>query len=420
MFQKIKLINSNLLKLFLYSLLFLFSLFFLPDLYSKTTCEGSTCHLLPQKYRTELDNIDTALRFQYLEPVMQSIVESAIISNHANSLIGAGYVNRFQIGAGIGAGGVKKNEINYSYGDIYIPKLPNFGISASPSVMGAINIGWLMGHGPSLDAKKKNTEVNETNEKKENDSEEKENEEEKDPHHFLHRFNLYVHGMRAGYNLSEMKAAYGDKPELSGGVRAQNFGATIRFNLLEPYFTPLGLFGFTGISIGLGYHYQSLAFDLSHQPRQNPTLSFGDFKGVWIARTEAEFSTAARSTTLDIRGGIRLFYFFDLYTGFGISRNTAQANLFLQRSGPLQVSGDVVQTFNNTYQTSDYFQHFNGINVNPNGNLKLEFREKRRLTNSLGYLILGTEIKFFFLKLLAEGIILENSYGASLGAKIYF
>lgn len=418
MFEKIKLINGNILKLIIYFIFYLFSIFFLPDIFSKTTCDGPTCNLLPAKYRNEFNNIDTALRFQYLEPVMNSMVESAIISNYANSLMGAGYINRFQIGAGVGIGAVKKNDINFSYGDIYIPKLPNFGVSASPSVMAAVNLGWLFGHGPSLDAKKK-PEKNDDDEKKDSELDEKDKEEE-DPHHFLHRFNIYLHGMRAGYNLSEMKAAYGDKPELSGGVRAENAGLTIRYNLIEPQFALFKTFGFTGVSLGLGYHYQALAFDLSHQPRQNPTLSFGEFKGVWIARTEAEFSSVARSATLDIRSGVRIFYFFDIYAGFGISRNTAQANLFIQRNGPLQVSGNIVESFNNTNQTSNYFQYFNGVNTNPNGNLNVEFREKRRITNSLGFLIIGTEINLFILKLIAEGIILENSYGASLGAKIYF
>ncbi len=420
MIDKIKQINGNIIKLFIYSILYFFSLFFLPDLFSKTTCEGATCNVLPTKYRTDLNNLDLAIRFQYLEPVLNSMVESAIISNHTNSLIGAGYVNRFQIGAGVGLAGVKKNDINFSYGDIYIPKLPNFGVSASPSIMAAVNLGWLFGHGASLEIKKK-SKNNEDDENNNSASEEKkENEEDSDSHHFLHRFNLYIHGMRAGYNLSEMKAGFGDKPELSGGVKAENAGLTIRFSLIEPKFVLLSFFGFTGISVGLGYHYQALAFDLSHQPRQNPTLSFGDFKGTWVARTEAEFSTFARSTSIDIRSGVRLFYFFDIYAGFGFSRNTAGANLFLQRNGPLQVSGNPLQALNNTFQTTDFFQHYNGVNTNPNGNLNVEFREKKRLTNSLGFLIIGTEINLFFLKLIAEGVILENSFGASLGTKIYF
>ena len=96
----------------------------------------------------------------------------SVISNNNSGMIGVGYVNRFQIGAGLGAGFVKKDDINVVYKDVNIPKLPNMGIAAAPTAMFAFNLGWLLGKGPYLNPPseekvKKNPELEEDEEEEE-------------------------------------------------------------------------------------------------------------------------------------------------------------------------------------------------------------------------------------------------------------
>jgi hypothetical protein len=356
-----------------------------------------------------------------MRPVLESMIEASTVANNTNSLMGNGLINRFQIGAGLAVGAVKKDDINFTYGDISFPKLPNAGVAVSPSVMVGFNLGWILGEGPALDRDKKDK-------KKENSESESEESDETDEEEmvdssFLHRFNFFFHGMKFGYTVPEMKGAYSDKPELSGGAKVQSFGGTIRFTLMEPRYALGSLFAFNGFNLGLGYHAQSFSIDITHEPRTNPIINFGELSGTWIAKTEFDFASNIRSIPFDIRTGVNLFYFLDLYAGVGFSRNFGQANLHLYRSGTLVLSNNISTIYNATAITTDYYQYFNNPNsrnLNPDGNFTVDIRNKTNVNNSTNYLIVGTELKLLFLRLVAEGLILEKSYGASLGLKFSF
>ena len=241
---KIEIFNQK-WKTFLSTLLCFVLLISLSGLTAKTTCSGEVCTTIPQKYISDLDNIDAAFDSQYMQPVFQSMVEASVISNNNSGMIGVGYVNRFQIGAGLGAGFVKKDDINVVYKDVNIPKLPNMGIAAAPTAMFAFNLGWLLGKGPYLNPP--------SEEKVKKNPELEEDEEEEEERSILHRFNFYFHGMKANYyTTSDVKAAYGNKPELSGALSVESFGAMMRFQLIEPKISTLDLIGFSGVSIGVG------------------------------------------------------------------------------------------------------------------------------------------------------------------------
>ena len=334
---------------------------------------------IPQKYISDLDNIDAAFDSQYMQPVFQSMVEASVISNNNSGMIGVGYVNRFQIGAGLGAGFVKKDDINVVYKDVNIPEL-------------------------------------------------EEDEEEEEERSILHRFNFYFHGMKANYyTTSDVKAAYGNKPELSGALSVESFGAMMRFQLIEPKISTLDLIGFSGVSIGVGYNMQNLGFDINHQSRTNPTINFGELKGSWVARTEFEFASNVKSIPLEVRTGIKLLYFFDIYAGLGVSKNFGTADLHLARGGPVKLSVDPFYVYNTTLLTSDYYKYYsnNSLNssnsiLNPEGTLSMDFRKKTKISSNTNYVIVGMEFNLLFLKLLAEATILEKAYGANVGLKIAF
>lgn len=393
-----------------------------PSVSAKTTCSGEVCTTIPQKYISDLDNIDAAFDSQYLQPVFQSMVEASVISNNNSGMIGVGYVNRFQVGAGLGAGFVKKDDINVVYKDVNIPKLPNVGIAAAPTAMFAFNLGWLLGKGPYLNP------TSEKKVKKNPELEDDEEEDEEEERSILHRFNFYFHGMKANYyTTSDMKAAYGNKPELSGALNVESFGAMMRFQLIEPKISNFDLIGFSGVSIGIGYNMQNLGFDISHQARTNPTINFGELKGSWVARTEFEFASNVRSIPLEVRTGIKLLYFFDIYAGLGVSKNYGTADLHLSRGGPVKLSVDPFYAYNSTLLTSDYYKYYsnNSLNssnsvLNPEGTLSMDFRKKTKVSSNTNYAIVGMEFNLLFLKLLAEATILEKAYGANVGLKIAF
>jgi hypothetical protein len=406
MFKSLNYLKSNILKSFVYLILFIFLLFIFPDLAAKTTCTGKACEIIPSKYKSELENIDSAMQTQYIKPLLNSMIDSAIISNNMNGLIGSGYMNRFQIGAGVSVGAVKKDDIHFTYADINIPKLPNAGISVSPSIMFGFNLGWILGKGAAINRT--------TNESK------KEEDEDEDEKSFLHRFNFYFHGMKTGYSISEMKAAYGNKPELSGSAKVESIGFMLRYQIIEPKFIPSGFIGFNGVSIGAGFNSQYFSLDASHQPRTNPTVNFGELRGSWIARTQFEFSSSVKSVPIDIRTGLKLFYLFDIFLGGGFSRNIGEANLHLQRSGPIKLSLDPLQVYNANITTTDTYRFIGNNNSNLDGNFSVDIRNKAKISNTIVYGIFGFEVNLLFLKIVAEGLVMDKSYGASLGCKFSF
>ncbi|HMV45161.1 MAG TPA: hypothetical protein PK079_14105 [Leptospiraceae bacterium] len=382
------------------------------NVFSTATCVGQACNVIPQKYLSEFSNLDSTFQTQYLIPVMESMIESGIIINNNSSMIGSGYVNRFQLGSGLSASYIKKDDITINYGDITIPKLPNAGIASAPTIMGAINLGWFIGKGDALQQR--------------NEDDDDENE-DVDNKNYLHRFNLFFHGMNVGYNTTDVKAAYINKPEISGSIQVQSIGAILRYHIIEPKISSYSLISFSGLSLGIGYNAQRLNMQINHQPRTNETVSFGELKGSWIAKTEFDFSSNIHSIPIELRSGLKIFYFFDLFCGVGFSKNYGEANLHLSRGGPIKLSLDPTYIYNSSLLTSDYYKYFsnNALNptngaMNPEGSLAMDFRRKVKLETNTNYFIAGMEFNFAILKLLAEATIIEKGFGANLGLKVVF
>ncbi|MBL0265567.1 MAG: hypothetical protein IPQ05_17295 [Leptospiraceae bacterium] len=422
MLRTFKIVPFTILRTLLYLALISFLPYLNNSLSAKVTCTGPACDAIPQKYISQFDNIDATFQSQYLQPVMQSMIQASVISNNGSGMIGAGYVNRFQVGVGLGAGYVRKEDITVSYGDVGIPKLPNVGVSAAPTVMGAVNLGWLLGKGGSLHPTK---DLNENKSNVEDDDDD--DDEEDDNRKYFHRFNFYFHGMKANYQTTDVKAAYNNKPEVSGGIKLESFGIMLRYQIIEPKISSFSFFGFSGISAGVGYNMQNFVMDLNHQPRTNPTISFGQLQGAWVARTEFDFASSVRSIPMELRTGIKLFYFFDFFVGVGYSKNYGMADLHLSRGGPVKLSVDPYYVFNSSILTSDYYKYYtnNSLNpskgpLNPEGTLSMDFRQKTKIHNNTNYIIVGTEFNFAFLKILAEATILEKAYGANVGLKVAF
>lgn len=254
------------------------------SLQAKVTCTGDACTILPTTIQSQINSLDTALQLQYTDKVLATMSEAAVISNINSSLMGPGIVNRFQVGAGLGIAGQQKEDINVAYQSLSFQKLPNVGASLAPNFVMAINLGWLMGGGPSDTEPELKT--------------------------FLHRFNLYLHGFKFNFAQGDVQKAIeaqNKNVELGGDITTGGF--TLRFHIIENYSDGVGLFEFSGISMGLGLHYQRQVIDVTYNDNKSQTLTLGPAIGTWGGATTFNYSSTVTSVPLDIRTGFRMFYF---------------------------------------------------------------------------------------------------------------
>ncbi|MCE9501563.1 MAG: hypothetical protein K8R21_13845, partial [Leptospira sp.] len=237
--QKTKLnINRNLL-LFIVTM----TAYFLAGnaIYSEVKCTGTACSSIPQNYLNQFTQLDGNFRNQYLNVVTDSMLKSALMSNTGSGLIGAGAINRVQIGAGASVGAVKEGDITVTSGDITFPKMPAGGVGIAPYAMGAVNLGWLFKKGPSEDGDKRS---------------------------FLHRFNIYGHGLAKHYDIEP--DSHSKTKTTKGEIFSKNYGAMVRFQIIRDFYTKFYMFGFTGLSIGAGFNSQEFHLTLESTEKKPP------------------------------------------------------------------------------------------------------------------------------------------------------
>lgn len=349
------------------------------SLHSQVICSGSACDILPSSIRTQLTASSSALETQYVDKVLESMVESAVLTNINSAMMGPGLVNRFQVGASISAAGQKKEDITVVYRDLNFNNLPNVGATITPNINLAFNLGWILGHGPS-DSPEENA-------------------------HYLHRFNVYLHGFQYNFSngdVQDLIKRQQDNLQLGGGI--SNYGAMIRFHVFPSYGDEYGVFEFSGISLGLGLHYLKQDLNIIYSDSTRQTLALGSTAtGTWSGDTNFRFKSTVTSVPMDVRTGFRFFYFMTLFAGVGTSLNFGSSSLDFSRSGPLALT---VTNGTNTLSQS--------------GTLSLALNGKANPPNSMGYVVGGLEFNLLFLKVLVEGMASKNIQSANVGVKIAF
>lgn len=355
------------------------------SLFSQVTCTGQACSIIPNSIYSQFGGLENEVRTKYLNEVVKSMTDSAVLSNINSTMMGPGTVNRFQIGGGIGAAGIKNDDIQIQYAGINLPNLPNGGVSISPNLMAAVNLGWLLLQGPS--------------------------DQEDEKRSFLHRISFYVHGFQGGLGQGDLRSVADQAAEdFRFSSKFNSFGATVRFQLLRERYTRLDLFGFTGLSLGIGFHRKTEDLSLGYTPNQFPKVSFGPAAGRWDADFTMDYRARSESLPIDIRTGVRLFYLFTIFVGGGISQNTGSSQLNLLVSGPFALTLDAAAA-------GLPYDFLKGYSNTSTGTLSIRTGGEARAKDSVNYAIGGVEINLFTFKILLEGLVSEKFYSANVGLK---
>jgi hypothetical protein len=351
------------------------------NLHAQVVCTGSACDLLPTSIKSQLNASSSALETQYVDKVLESMTEAAVLSNINSAMMGPGLVNRFQVGAGISAAGQKKEDISVVYQDLNFNNLPNVGATITPNINIAFNLGWLLGYGPS------DTPTENAN--------------------YLHRFNVYIHGFQynfANSDVQDLIKRQQDNLQLGGGIT--NYGAMIRFHVFPSYGDEYGVFEFSGISLGLGLHYQKQEMNVVYADSTAQTIALGSSAvGSWSGDTNFRFKSTVTSIPMDVRTGFRFFYFMTLFAGAGTSLNFGSTSLDFSREGPLGITATDTTT---------------STSISQSGTLSVALNGKASPPNSMGYVVGGLEFNLLFLKILVEGMASKNIQSANIGVKVAF
>ncbi|TGM59524.1 hypothetical protein EHQ94_09890 [Leptospira meyeri] len=362
---------------------------------AKVTCTGDACTILPASIQSQINSLDTALQLQYTDKVLATMSEAAVISNINSSLMGPGIVNRFQVGAGMTVAGQQKEDINVVYQNLSFQKLPNVGASLAPNFVVAVNLGWLMGGGPSDTEPELKT--------------------------FLHRFNLYLHGFKFNFAQGDVQKAVeaqNKNVELGGDITTGGF--TLRFHIIENYSDGIGLFEFSGISMGLGLHYQRQEIDVTYNDKKTQSLTLGPAIGTWGGSTTFNYSSTVTSVPVDIRTGFRMFYFFTIFAGAGASMNFGSSSLNLSRSGPLTLALDSAAISASLSPEIAALIPASALGQTKTGTLTMDLSGKAQAPNTTNFLIAGIEINALITKLTVEAIVAQNVQSVMVGAKFSF
>ncbi|GBF37860.1 Lsa36 family surface (lipo)protein [Leptospira johnsonii] len=356
---------------------------------------NNVCSLIPASTAAQFNGLEETIRKEYLNELTKSMADASVLANINASMMGPGTINRFQVGAGLGVAGVQKDDINIQYSDISIPKFPNVGASINPAVMAGVNLGWLLGQGPADQA--------DPDEKNKNSG-----------RSFLHRINIYAHGFQGNIANGDIKSlSDSTSKDLSMSGNVNSFGMTVRFQIARERYTKLDFFGFTGISLGIGFHRKWEEINMNYHPSGTDAVKveFGPATGRWDADVNFAYQSKVQSVPVDIRTGVRLFYILTLFAGAGISNNTGYTKLNLGVSGPLYLALDP----NASGLPPEIIQQMNG---NASGTLSLRTSGSADVRTQMNYFVGGFELNILMFKVLAEAMATDDKiYSANLGIK---
>ncbi len=379
-----------------FTLLCFLSLFvFYTNLSAKVTCTGDACTILPTSIQSQLNSVDQALQSQYTDKVLATMAESAVLTNINSSLMGPGIVNRFQIGGGAGVSGQKKEDITVQYQSLSFDKLPNVGASVAPNLILAVNLGWLLGGGPS--------------------------DTESDLKTFMHRFNLYVHGFKFNFAQGDVQKAIeaqNKNVDLGGDITTGGF--TLRFHVFDSYSDGLGIFEFSGISLGMGLHYQRQVLNVAYNDGKTQSVTLGPAVGSWGGETKFSYNSTLTSVPLDIRTGFRMFYFLTIFAGGGASVNFGSTNLSIERSGPLTLALDSGAIASSLSSQVAALIPSSSLGQLRTGTLSLDLSGSAQAPNTTNFLIAGVELNVLVTKITVEAMVSEKVQSVMAGAKIVF
>ncbi|TGN19562.1 Lsa36 family surface (lipo)protein [Leptospira idonii] len=356
------------------------------ELSAQFTCEGRVCSYLPSNITSPFNDTYAKFQTQYLNEVMKTNTEAGFLANIGASNIGTGTVRRIQIGASLSAAGYKKDDIQITGTDLTLPKLPNVGGSVVPSITLDINPGWLLGF---------------------------------DDRHWSRRFGIFLHGMNVAVSKNQLESLSNNK-NYEGRITVKSYGGMLRYQLVEKTGFLQNLFTWEGINIGAGHHVMDERFSLSYLEGKAATIEMKGVSGKWGGDTNFHYNTKVRTTNVDVRTGIGLFWVANLIVGGGYSWNSGDSEISLSRTGPLLVNTslanivDIPREYQSQIDPALLSQSQSGVlGLTVSGNAS----SKRKI----GYGVVGLELDIYLVKVVTEVIYGgKDLYSGNVGVKLSF
>ncbi|MCS7204361.1 MAG: hypothetical protein NZ853_01540 [Leptospiraceae bacterium] len=337
-------------------------------------CVGNGCSLLPLD-SVELTNAFQSLRTQYINEFL-SDMSTANIYTMVNT-IPSGIVNlqEFTIGINVILSETKLRKIDIrvpNYG--VIEDVPSKGVGLVPNAFIGFNVGYLF----SGDPKPINLKW-----------------------YSPHRFDIFVSYLNAVFDDEKANAT---RKNEAWEVKSKTWGADLRYHLIEGNTDTNWLLGFSGISLGIGYHNVNQSIEYVRKNHRFVFNATDKVDVIWRADNEAAYSSKINVYTIDIRTGIQLLYLFRFSVGVGHAWVKGSSDIIFQRFGPVVVESDLLKLF--------------GIEP-PNANLGLVINgEGKTKRNQLTYLSAGFELNIPLLKIFIDAKGTKDNYSASAGIRI--
>lgn len=350
-------------------------LWFLPfQIKAQMYCVGDGCSQLPLQ-STELENIFFALRSNYLNEVLSDMSTANAVALLNTIPSGVVNLNEFTIGANISLAQTKPRKI-----DVVVPNygtledVPSSGVSMIPGAFIGANVGYLFSDKPSLN---------------------------KLPWYSAYRYDLYISYLNSA--LDSEKTGNKKKNE-EWNVVSKSIGLELRYHLLDGNKEISYLFGFSGISLGIGYHnaiqkltYKQLNSKITMNAAYNTDV-------VWKADNTLDFKSKMDVYLVDIRTGIQLLFFFRFSIGAGHSWIKGNTEVSFNRYGLATITSDILTLLG--YQPpSAYLGLYMRVNGSP-------------AQKNITFLTLGLEFNLPFFKIFLDLKGNQDLYGTNFGVRL--
>lgn len=352
-------------------------------LYAQFTCTGQACAYLPSSITSTLNSSYTRLQTEYLNEVLKTNTEAGFLANIGTSNVGTGTVRKIQIGGNISAAGFKKDDIVIEEPGLKLPKLPNVGGSVIPNINIDFNPGWILGF---------------------------------DSRHWLSRFGIFLHGMDMVVSNKQLQGMSNNK-NYEGRITAKSYGGMIRYQVIEKEGFLMNLVTWNGINVGAGHHVMEEDFNFKYLEGKAASIVSNGVTAKWGGDTNFLYHTKVRTTNVDVRTGIGMFWIANLIVGGGYSWNSGDSQISLARSGPLLIQANGVSTIEIPREYQSQIDPAL-LAASPSGTLGLDLNGNAKIKRNMGYGIAGLELDIYVLKVILEGLYGgKDLYSANLGVK---
>ncbi|MCE9599838.1 MAG: hypothetical protein K8S54_17900 [Spirochaetia bacterium] len=365
-------------------LLFLLALGTASPAWSQAGCIGSSCSVIPLNQDT-LNNMYFQFQYQYTNELFSEIARAGTMANISGPPIGTVNLQKFTIGADVGAGYVpitKKNIVLNGVGTFQ--DVPSGGAYVMPRIFAGINLGYLLGSPYDPTSGDRTPSMLSPA-----------------------RLDIYLQGVDA------RRSSHFDNGNGKASSGFYNRGIDVRYHLVEGGESLGGpLLRFLGVSLGWGYHVSR--FDIhAEQFQRYKVATFTGGQVFWDGYNYLYFDGRIKSTSMELATGLQLLYFLNLTIGGGVSRNSGNADFSLGRLGPIYAITDLNSAALSASNVNFLSNTFNSY-------LYLNISGKGKVPRYLPYGKVGVDINILALKIFVEGLSGRHVFGANAGVRVQF